>query len=191
VTPTARPARPGLDRLRTWLLALCVAAILAMAALLTTVVQDVWQRSGAIVGCLVAAAIVTSLFFPAPLAWLRVTRLFAGAVLTVCGALLTLMLGYAVEHPSPDDPFLGGLMMATLLAFLATLATDLRMHVLESRAAKELERQADERHNALLAALAAQDHNHNHVTPAPTRTGVLITAAVGVIAGMLLTRQHR
>ncbi|NHT16129.1 hypothetical protein [Cellulomonas sp. IC4_254] len=162
-----------------------------MAALLTTVVQDVWQRSGAIVGCLVAAAILTSLFFPAPLAWLRVTRLFAGAVLTICGTLLTLMLGYAVEHPSPDDPFLGGLMLATLLAFLATLATDLRMHALESRAAKDLERQAVERHDALLAALAAQDQTHARVSRAPARAGLLITAAAGVLAGMLLTRQRR
>ncbi|MBU5424586.1 hypothetical protein KQI48_18095 [Cellulomonas hominis] len=161
-----------------------------MAALLTTVVQDVWQRSGAIVGCLVAAALLSSLCFPAPLAWLRVTRLFAGAVLTVCGALLTLMLGYAVEHPSPDDPFLGGLMTATLLAFLATLATDLRMHVLENRAAKDLERQAVERHDALLAALAEQDHTHARVTPARARTGVIITAAVGVLAGTLLARKR-
>ncbi|TKR27009.1 hypothetical protein FA014_02770 [Cellulomonas hominis] len=165
-------------------------AILAMAVLLTTVVQDVWQRSGAIAGCLVAAAILTSLFFPAPLAWLRVTRLIAGAVLTVCGALLTLMLGYAVEHPSSDDPFLGGLMMATLLAFLATLATDLRMHVLESRAAKDLERDAVERHDALLAVLAAQDRTHARVAPARAMSSVLITAAVGVFAGMALARKR-
>lgn len=92
--------------------------------------------------------------------------------------------------------------MATLLAFLATLATDLRMHVLERRAAKDLERQAversrgraverssGERHDALLAALSVQNHTPARVTRASARPGVLV--AVGVLAGMLLTRHRR
>lgn len=165
-----------------WLVVACGVGL--GATVLATAVHDVWQRSGGIVACLAAAAVTTSVFSVAPLAWLRVTRLLAGAVLTVGGTLLTLMLGFAVEHPAQDDPFLGGLMAATLLAFGATLATDVRIHVLEGRAAKELERRAIERHHAVLAALLAQDQAA--ATGRQARPGAAVLLAVGV--GMLFGR---
>ncbi|MEN0072503.1 MAG: hypothetical protein AAGC63_16110, partial [Propionicimonas sp.] len=155
------PSRPTSKRAALVLvLAVLVAAVLAAIAVLGLLVRDVWQTSGAIAGSLLAAAMVAGALIPLPLAWLRAMRLFAGAVTAACGAMLTLMLGYAMEHPRASDPFLGGLMLAAIVAFTVTIVTDLRLQLLESRAARNAaaaaELQHQRRHEQLLAAVATR-----------------------------------
>lgn len=167
---------------------LCGAGIVAVVAVLADLVNRMWQTSGAIVGVLVAAALVSSVFVPSPLAWLKVMRLFAGIVLGVSTALLTLVLGYSVEHPVPHDPFLGGLVVATVVALGVTLAADLRMQYLEARAAQEAERVARQRHEELLAAVSGAAVT---APRASARTGVWCAAAAVVLTGWAMRGRRR
>jgi hypothetical protein len=175
-------------------LAVLVAGTLAAVAVLGILVRDVWQTSGAIAGSLLAAAMVTGALIPLPLAWLRAMRLFAGAVTAACGAMLTLMLGYAMEHPRASDPFLGGLVLAAITAFTVTIATDLRLQLLESRAARYAagvaELQHQRRHEQLLAAVEAPQ---GPVPPASAGSGpggVVLVAVAALVVGCVLGRRR-
>jgi hypothetical protein len=157
----------------------CVAA-------LADVVRDVWSRSGAIPAWLVAASIAACAFVMTPsVRWLRVVRLFAGILLTICGTLLTLTLGYALEHPDARDPMLGGSMLATLVAFLATLGADLHLQHREQQEAREQQALADARHRELLDRLEV-------ASPRPSGRRVTWAAAAALLAaGWAAGRRRR
>lgn len=159
--------------------------------LLAHVVLDVWQRSGAIAASLLVAALATGAFFPLPLTWLRVMRLFAGVVLAICVALLTLVLGYAIEHPTTSDPFLGGLGVATFVAFAVTLGTDLRLQLLEARAAAERDRLARERHDELLTVLGAGGSPSLATGGGRGRGWLLAWSAAALLMGWMLGGRRR
>lgn len=149
--------KPTWKRAAAWaVVALASVGVVACVVALADVVQDVWARSGAIPAWLVAASIVACAFVTAPsVRWLRVVRLFAGILLTVCGTLLTLTLGYALEHPDARDPLLGGSMLGTLVAFLATLGADLHLQHREQREERAQQALVDARHRELLDRLEA------------------------------------
>lgn len=191
-TPAA-PSQPWIPsrRLLIGVVVLCGAGIIGAVVLLTHVVLDVWQTSGAIAAILLAAALATGAFFPLPLTWLRVMRLFAGVVLAICAALLTLVLGYAIEHSTTSDPFLGGLGVATFMAFVVTLATDLRLQLLEARAAAEREQVARERHDELLAAFAARAEPGSPVAAGRARGGLLAWSTAALLTGWVLGSRRR
>ena len=69
------------------------------------------------------------------------------------GTLLTLALGFEIEHPGHDDPFFGGMLVATAVAFIAAFGSDLRLHHLEAREASESRRAEAEHRRELFSAI--------------------------------------
>lgn len=85
-----------------------------------------------------------------PVLWLRLVRLAAGGAATVTGAILTIQLGWAVDHPEVGDPqdLSGALLLALVLAGVGVWVSDMRItKAADDAAARE--------HREVLDAIAA------------------------------------
>lgn len=129
------------------------AVLFAAAASLSVV-----QKSGFAAGFIVASG---ALLFAATLALpslpLRVVRLTSGGMAAVSGAALSLQLGFVVSIADGKDSsgLSGGLLFALAFAALAAWITDLRLAALEAAEHRALLRLQAERHEEVLARLAA------------------------------------
>lgn len=172
---------PSLAGLRLYVrralaLGVILVCVLACAAVLAWVFSTVEREAGAIAAVVVTVTIVALVFAGLnSLRWLRGARLLITAALGAAGTLLTLVLGYRLEHPSvseSDERFTGWVLVATLIAFVASVTADVRLRRLEEHersvqvqrdidtlhaqhlAALERERRAELRHAELMSELA-------------------------------------
>lgn len=141
-------------------------------------------RFGPVGAALIVAAV-------APLAFvgldsmrvLRVAHLVSRIVLSIGGALITLMLAYSLEHADAgEDPLLGAALASGGVALAATVGAEARIQYLETVAERERDRlclaaaeREEERHRELVAAVASM--------PAPTKLPQVTRARVATVVG--------
>jgi hypothetical protein len=170
---TSETARPSDGRLSPWG-PWIVRVLFLSSAIALPVAQWPTSRMGAGFLLVCGLALTSSTAGLRPL-WLRLVRLVAGGGTTVAGAVLTLQMGWMLDHPSAGDPegLSGALTIAVVLGGLGVWIADLRI-------TQAAEAGADKRQGELLAALANPPQRCEPRTPthAPTRAFLLVVAAL-------------
>lgn len=129
---------------------------------------QVRREVGSVVALVVVMSIVSCVLAGLhSLRWLRGSRVLITSALTISGTFLTLVLGYQLEHPaasSADARFTAWVLVATVIAFGASVISELRTQHLEAaeqkaRAAQDAEKDAArQRDDAERENRAAQRH---------------------------------
>lgn len=116
---------------------------------------QVRREAGSVVALIVVMSIVSCVLAGLhSLRWLRSSRVLITSALTISGTFLTLVLGYQLEHPaasSADARLTAWVLVATVIAFGASVISELRTQHLEAaeqkaRAVQDAEKDAARRH---------------------------------------------
>lgn len=175
-----------------------VAVVLAatpFVAYLAWMVREVTRDAGWVAGWLLAGALLALPLALVPsIQWARLGRLLAGLTTSISGALLTIVLGYRLEHPGGQDSTAGGLLATASVAFLITVVAELRIQHLSALSAAAQEQRAHEQHLELLAAVRAASTvrgTPRRTTAARRRAALATVFVLGCVARRARARRLR
>ena len=138
-----------------WVDAHLVPFFLAVAATTISVVVGSKEATHWVYAGLAYVAAVCCLVVIVEGAARRAAAMIAGAIATISGALLTLDLGFAMDHPSRGaDPNVSALLVTIVVAGAASLYGQFREHRSAEEAERRLHRRLDEIESGLGGDLA-------------------------------------